>query len=63
MTMSKNELFDKVLVYVRNCYYDYHCKDKEDVNRIILEVINENPEEYDFIKLGVMVKRRCQGEL
>lgn len=56
-------MHDKVLMYVRTCWDNYRCADKDEVNRIINEVIKENPDEKSFVKLGVIVKRRCMGEL
>ena len=54
---------DKVLKYVISCWYDSRCYDKEDILRIIDEVIAENPEEKRVTKLGMLAKRRCIGEL
>ena len=36
---------------------------KEEVKRIIKEVIEENPDETNYVKLGMLAKRRCIGEL
>ena len=57
------EMKRKVHKYVRNCWDSYRCADKKEVDRIINEVIQENPNETDYIKLGVIAKRRCIGEL
>lgn len=54
---------DKVLLYVRTCWDSYRCADKDEVKRIIREVIEENPDITDHVKLGVIAKRRCIGEL
>ena len=54
---------EKVHMYIRTCWDAYRCADKNEINRIIQEVIDENPDETDWIKLGVKVKRRCIGEL
>lgn len=54
---------DKVLWYVSTCWDSYRCADKEEVKRIIQEVIEENPDITDYVKLGVLAKRRCIGEL
>lgn len=56
-------MHDKVLMYVKTCWDNYRCSDKDEVNRIIAEVITENPDEKSFVKLGVIAKRRCMGEL
>ena len=56
-------MHDKVLMYVMTCWDNYRCSDKDEVNRIINEVIKENPDEKSFVKLGVIAKRRCMGEL
>ena len=56
-------MHDKVLMYVMTCWDNYRCADKDEVNRIINEVIKENPDEKSFVKLGVIAKRRCMGEL
>lgn len=56
-------LNEKVHNYVKSCWDAYRCADKEEINRIIQEVIQENPNETDWVKLGVIVKRRCIGEL
>ena len=53
----------KVTMYVYNCYYGIRCLDKKDIDRIINEVIQDNPNETDFVKLGVKVKRRLASEL
>ena len=54
---------DKVLWYVRTCWDSYRCADKKKKKRIIQEVIEENPDIKDHVKLGVIAKRRCIGEL
>ena len=54
---------DKILWYVSTCWDNYRCAAKDEVKRIIQEVIADNPEISDYIKLGVLAKRRCQGEL
>ena len=56
-------LYDKVHMYVRTCWDNYRCADKDEVKRIINEVIEANPNETDWVKLGVIAKRRCIGEL
>lgn len=53
----------KVLMYVYNTRYGVHCYKKEDIEKIVNEVIKENKNEKDFIKLGVIAKRRCMHEL
>lgn len=53
----------KIHWYVSTCWDRYRCADKEEVERIIDEVIKDNPDETSWIKLGVKVKRRCIGEL
>jgi (2Fe-2S) ferredoxin len=53
----------KVLMYVYNTWYGVHCYKKEDIEKIVNEVIKENKNEKDFIKLGVIAKRRCMHEL
>lgn len=57
---SKEELVEK---YVRTCWDRYSCADKSEVKRIISEVINENPDTDNIVKLGMLAKRRCIGEL
>ena len=54
---------DKVLCYVRTCWDSYRCSDKDEVKRIIKEVIDENPDITNISKLGMLSKRRCQNEL
>ena len=56
-------MYDKVHMYVRTCWDNYRCADKDEVKRIINEVIEDNPNETDWVKLEVMAKRRCIGEL
>lgn len=56
-------LYDKVHMYVRTCWDNYRCADKDEVKRIINEVIEANPNETDWVRLGVQAKRRCIGEL
>jgi len=56
-------LYDKVHMYVRMCWDNYRCADKDEVKRIINEVIEANPNETDWVRLGVQAKRRCMGEL
>ena len=58
-----NTLEDKVLTYVYNCWYEVHCKRREDIQRIVKEVIKEHPKETKITKLGMIAKRRCQSEL
>ena len=52
-------MYDKVHMYVRT----YRCADKDEIKRIINEVIKDNPDETDWVRLGVIAKRRCMGEL
>ena len=54
---------NKIHNYVKACWDRYRCADKDEINRIIQEVIDENPNETDWVKLGVIAKRRCIGEL
>lgn len=56
-------LEEKVSWYVRTCWDQYRCADKEEVKRIVKEVVDENPHLNDFVKLGMLAKRRCIGEL
>ena len=56
-------LYKKVNMYVQACWDHYRCADKDEVKRIIQEVIEENPDIKDHVKLGVIAKRRCIGEL
>ena len=37
-------LHDKVLWYVATCWDHYRCADKDEVKRIIREVVDENPQ-------------------
>ena len=53
----------KVLDYVLTCWYDSRCYKKEDILKIIDQVISENPDETRITKLGLLSKRRCIGEL
>lgn len=54
---------NKVLQYVTSCWYDSRCHKKEDILRIIDEILAENPNETQITKLGMLAKRRCIGEL
>ncbi|MBQ2635342.1 MAG: hypothetical protein IJG09_01375 [Methanobrevibacter sp.] len=56
-------MYDKVLWYVSTCWDNYRCADKNEVKRIIQEVIADNPDETSYVKLGMLAKRRCIGEL
>lgn len=56
-------LEDKVLSYVYTCWYGVRCHNREDIERIVKEIILENPDEKSFTKLGMLAKRRCQSEL
>ena len=57
-------LHDKILWYVATCWDHYRCADKDEVKRIIREVVDENPHLKDnYVKLRVLAKRRCMGEL
>lgn len=57
-------MYDKVLWYVSTCWDSYRCADKDEVKRIVQEVVDENPHlKDDYVKLGVLAKRRCIGEL
>lgn len=53
----------KVINYVYNYWYNVRCHKKEDIERIVDEIILENPEESNPNKLGMLAKRRCQNEL
>lgn len=55
-------MYDKVHMYVRTCWDSYRCADKKEVERVINEVIKENPDETDWVKLGVKAKRRLMEE-
>lgn len=56
-------MFNKVLTYVYNCTYGIRCHKREDIEQIVKEVIEENPDETSHVKLGVIAKRRIYGEL
>lgn len=56
------KMYDKVHMYVRTCWDNYRCADKKEVERVINEVIKENPDETDWVKLGVKAKRRLMEE-
>ena len=56
-------LEEKISWYVSTCWDSYRCADKNEVQRIIKEVIQENPDETNYVKLGMYAKRRCIGEL
>ena len=53
----------KVINYVYNCWYWVKCHKKEDIERIVDEIILENPDVKNTTKLGMLAKRRCQNEL
>ena len=52
-------MYNKVLTYVYNCWYGVHCHKKEDIEKIVKEIIKENPNETRITKLGMLAKRRC----
>ena len=52
----------KVIWYVYATWYGVHCHDRKDIERIIDQVIQENPDLNDYVKLGVIAKRRCMNE-
>ena len=54
---------DKVIRYVYTCWYGSRCHKREDIERIVEEVISENPGITNHVKLGMLAKRRCQSEL
>ena len=54
---------NKVMMYVYNCWYGVRCHKREDIEKIIDEVIKQNPNETDYTRLGMISKRRCQNEL
>ena len=56
-------MHDDIHRYLKNCWDMYRCSDKREVERIIREVIAENPNETNYVKLGMLAKRRCIGEL
>lgn len=56
-------LEEKVYWYVSTCWDQFRCANKEEIRKIIKEVITENPDETNYIKLGMLSKRRCIGEL
>ena len=54
---------DKVLTYVYNCWYGVRCHKREDIERIVEQIIQENPNETNYTMLGMLAKRRCIAEL
>lgn len=56
-------MYEKTLTYVYNCLYGIRCYKREDIERIVQETVDENPNETCPVKLGVKAKRRIQGEL
>ena len=54
---------NKIIWYVYATWYGVHCHKREDVEKIIDQVIQENPDITDHVKLGVIAKRRCIAEL
>ena len=56
-------MYKKTLTYVYNCTYGIRCYKREDIERVVKEVVDENPDETSHVKLGVKAKRRIQGEL
>ncbi len=57
------KLYKKVEWYVATCWDSYRCADKDKVKRIVQEVVDENPDITSYVKLGMLAKRRCIGEL
>lgn len=54
---------NKVMTYVYNCWYDVHCHKREDIEKIVEQIIEENPHITNYTKLGMLAKRRCMNEL
>lgn len=54
-------MYEKTRTYVYNTLYGIRCYRKEDVERIIREVVEDNPNEHSHVKLGMIAKRRIQG--
>ena len=54
---------DKVIWYVYTTWYQSKCHDRKDIERIVDTIIKENPNETNYVKLGVKARRRCQSEL
>ena len=53
----------KIIQYVYSTWYQSKCYDREDIERIIDQVIAENPDENNHVKLGMKARRKCQAEL
>lgn len=60
--MNDEEYFNHVYYYVTATWYESHCKDKNEIKRIIREVIREN-KNLSVTKMGLKARRRCQSEL
>ena len=60
---NNEEKIEKVNRYVEMCWYNYHCYDRNKIMKIITDIVNENPEETNHTRLGMLAKRRCIGEL
>lgn len=54
---------DKVIWYVYATWYGVHCHKREDIEKIVDQVITENQDVTSYVKLGILAKRRCQNEL
>ena len=54
---------DKVIWYVYATWYGVHCHKREDIEKIVDQVITENQDITNYVKLGILAKRRCQNEL
>lgn len=55
-------LQDKIYKYIEFTWYDIHCKDKKDVQKIIAREILKHPE-MDFDEIYLHCKRKCMAEL
>ena len=63
--MVDEEMVGMLDNYLRGAWYEYRCKDKKEIRRIIIEELEKRPNYMDMniAKLCLIIKRRCMSEL
>ena len=63
--MVDEEMVGMLDNYLRGSWYEYRCKDKKEIRRIIIEELEKRPNYMDMniAKLCLTIKRRCMSEL
>ena len=60
--MNRLEKEEKIYKYIEMTWYDIHCKDKNEVRKIIQKELEKYPD-CEFKKIYLKCKRKCIAEL